>query len=393
MSETPFNPATGVWSDAKKGVRLTLDTRSRPGVVVATIEAEHDKHIGRSAEFCILAEVKVHDKRAVNEEKVLYQQKVALRQRVTELAIPTDVFRKHFTYAGKMIDVRLHGRVKVDGGVLWDTTLRGELARELLRRPAVDDDAKAIIDPKDAFCLARNFAAIPLPNKINTLGLGLAALVIITVNTLLGWHDQMAPDGQAYFYSHKDSDGDSQSPLFNSLMLSGGAGAAVWFAMRKQLRKYMRFEFARVPDRISRDTVVRMNELVRGRSRVDLRDLVVRVVACNLEKGEYKRGSGSNERTVSFSEPTRALVLYEKRIGWIPKQKPVEEYLRDEFSFAPMFDVLYPPNAVSASHGLAVHWEVQLLHDTLVDHELVGATAGLAVKEFYTVQAQATAEA
>ncbi|QDU89671.1 hypothetical protein Pla175_30650 [Pirellulimonas nuda] len=391
MSDTPFNPATGVWSDAKKGVRLTLDTRTRPGMVLATIEADLSKHSGHSAEFCILAEVAVHDKRAVNDEKVLYRQKVVLRQRVTELAIPTEAFRDCFTYQGKMIDVRLHGRVKVDDGVLWDTALQGALAHELLRRPAVDDDAKSIVDPKDCFCLARNFAAIPLPNKINTLGLGLVALVIMAVNTLVGWHDQMAPDGQAYFYSHRDSDGDAQSPLVNSLMLSGGAGAAVWFAMRNQLRKYMRFEFARRPGRISRATVVRMNELVRGRAHVDLRNVVVRVVACNLEKGEYKRGSGSNERTVSFSEPSRALVLFHKRIALIRKQTPVEQYLCDEFCFAPMFDVLYPPNAVSDTHGLYVHWEVQLLHDTFVDHELVAETTGLAVDEFYTAGAEATA--
>ena len=393
MSNTLFNPATGVWSEAKKGVRLVLDTRSQPGTVLATIEANLDKHFDHSAEFCILAEVNVHDKRAVNDEKVLYQQKVTLRQRVTKLSIPTRVFRHHFTYSGKMIDVRLHGRVKVDDGVLWDTTLKGELAHELLRRPAVDDDAKAIVDPQDCFCLARKFAAIPLPNKMKTLGLGLVALVIMAVNTLVGWHDQMAPDGQTYFYSHRDSDGDAQSPLVNSLMLSGGTGTAVWFAIRNQLRKYMKFELAHPPGRISRDTVVAVHDLVWGRSNVDLRDIVVRVVACNLEKGQYKRGSGSNVRTVSFSEPTRGLVLFHKQIGLIPKRKAVEDYLQDKFSFAPMFDVLYPPNIISRTHGLCVHWEVQLLHDTFVDQELVGETHGLAVDEFYTASTEATAQA
>ena len=53
---------------------------------------------------------------------------------------------------------------------------------------------------------------------------------------------------------------------------------------------------------------------MRGLPRVDRHDITVRVVACTLEKGCYTRGSGSNERTVSFSEPVRAVVLYEKEL-------------------------------------------------------------------------------
>ena len=39
--------------------------------------------------------------------------------------------------------------------------------------------------------------------------------------------------------------------------------------------------------------------------------------------------------------------------------------------FEPLFRSLYPPQEAGSSHGLSVYWEVQLLHDELVDQEIV----------------------
>jgi hypothetical protein len=36
-----------------------------------------------------------------------------------------------------------------------------------------------------------------------------------------------------------------------------------------------------------------------------------------------------------------------------------------------MFRALYPPQRIGSSHGLAVHWEIQLIHDELLDQEIV----------------------
>jgi hypothetical protein len=142
--------------------------------------------------------------------------------------------------------------------------------------------------------------------------------------------------------------------------------------MRKQLRKYMTFRFKKVPERVDRDTVGNVSNLVQGIARVDLREVTLRVVACNMEKGQSVRGSGSNRRTVSFSEPTRGVLLYSRTIDHIPKKQPVESYFNEEFPFKPMFKALYPPNMVSSTHGLQVYWEVQFIHNEFVDHELEG---------------------
>ena len=56
--------------------------------------------------------------------------------------------------------------------------------------------------------------------------------------------------------------------------------------------------------------------------------------------------------------------------------------LRDSFRFEPMFDAIHPPHEVSKSHGLFVQWEVQLLHDRLVEHELIPASRSFRETDF-----------
>jgi hypothetical protein len=162
---------------------------------------------------------------------------------------------------------------------------------------------------------------------------------------------------------------------------SGALGAAIWAGIRVQLRTYMRFVLKphTSPQRGQR---LALRDLVDGLARVDLEDITLRVVACNRECGQYKRGSGTKERTVSFKDATRAVKLYERHIALVPANMPLAMYLDGEIDFEPMFGDLYPPLAVGTSHGIQVAWEVQLLHPKFVDHEREGATAELRFADF-----------
>ena len=75
----------------------------------------------------------------------------------------------------------------------------------------------------------------------------------------------------------------------------------------------MAFHFKAKIRKVSRESTVNVSKLITGQSRIDLIDSVLRVVACNMEKGQYVRGYGSNRRTISFSHPNRAVLLYSKR--------------------------------------------------------------------------------
>ena len=144
-----------------------------------------------------------------------------------------------------------------------------------------------------------------------------------------------------------------------------------------------RFNFKSALKNVNRESAVNVGQLIAGSSRVDLFDATLRVVACNLEKGQYVRGSGSNRRTISFSNPSRAVLLYSKRVPIITEGTPIGTYFNEEFRFEPMFKALYPRQMVSDEHGLDLAWEVQLIVNDFVDQELQGDPNAFLQKEFY----------
>lgn len=338
--------------------------------VLCTIHVYDSALLGHAAELRLVRRVEVKDRRPVNAKETLLTRKIA------SLA-PTNRFEMHrsslqaYSYHGSMIDVEIHTEVEIDDGLIFDTTITEKENLALGEKPAISGDAKGIVEPADAFDFIANFKAIPPRNKMITAVLMLVAGLIIGINSIVGVHDQFSPDHEVWFYDHRASDGDSESPLQKSLAGSGVLGAAVWLAIRQQLRKYMSFELCNVPGQIRRHDTIRASAMLRGRARVDLHHVILRVVACNMEKGKYKRGSGTKERTVSFTEPVRAVVLYDQRIQLIPAGVPVESYFTGEIAFEPMFAALYPPQMIGSGHGIALHWEVQLIHDEFVDQELV----------------------
>jgi hypothetical protein len=324
----------------------------------------------------------VRDERPVNSSD-----DVVLRRKIERLEMQTgfDLHRASlqvFSYDGAKISVEIRSHLKIDDGLLFDTTISKEEVITFAPRPAVSGDAKGLIEPKDTFQFMKNLKAIAPMDQVTTAALALLGALVIAINSWVGIHDQFAPEPMVWFYDHRDSDGDSELPLQKSLMASGALGAAIWLAMKKQLRKYMTLELHGVPARICRTDKLHASTLLRGRSRVHLENVTLRVVACNMELGQYTRGSGTKKRTVSFKEPVRAVVLYEQFIPSIPADVPVESYFDGDIDFEPMFRALYPPQMVGKKHGLALYWEVQLIHDEFVDQEIVGPIECFPWKDF-----------
>jgi hypothetical protein len=242
-------------------------------------------------------------------------------------------------------------------------------------KPSVNDDAKSIIDPKDIFSFFANLKAIPVYNQALTSGLVVIGGIVVIVNAIIGIHDEFVPQSMTWLYSQATSSDDS-GPMEIALTGSGILGVGIWYMMKEQLRKYMKFHMSRqLPPMIRPGVDYAVKEFFSGRSRVPLSDATLRIVASNMECGQYRRRQGSTTRTVSFREPVRGVILFEKTVAAIPARVPVTDYFAvDTFRFDEMFEVLYPPNKVSESHGLDIHWEIQLLHPEFVDHELTGPT-------------------
>ena len=339
--------------------------------------------VGHDAEFQLVAEVEVKDSRPVHDEKVLFRQKFKILQNIHTFEIPRNAI-KAYSYKGRKIKINIHTKVKVDDALIFDTRVSEQQQVSIGAKPAITNDANGIIEPNDIFKFFENLKAIPAHNQLITMLLLVIGGIIMLVNALIGLHDQFVPESMTYLYSHVNSDGESQSPLVGALVGSGVLGVLVWFAIRHQLRKYMKFSLSLInqPAHILPEKSYKASRFFMGKSRVPLENITLRIVACNMEKGQYVRGSGTDRRTVSFSEPVRGVLLYEKHVDHIPARIQIRDYFNDVFSFAPMFASLYPPFTVSSTHGIDVYWEIQLLHPQFVDQELVGLTRFFHYEDF-----------
>jgi len=355
------------------------DLGSTAGDIVCRIDVIDTTLTGQNAEFSIIAEIEVHDSRGVNAQRTLFTKMLHLTSDPVEIRIPRDKMRG-YTYSGEMITMKLRTRLVIDNAILFDTKITEEQELKLGTKPSISTNTKSIIDPSATFNFFKNLKAIPAHAQLMTVLLLVIGSVIIVANTLIGWHDQLSPDNLTWLYSHVDSDGDPSSPLVKSLLASGSVGAAVWFALRDKLRQYMQFSLKTLP-KIQRNSSYSPLDLVRGRSRVPLRDVTLRVVACNMEFGQYQRGSGTSVRTVSFNHPIRGVILYESTAKHIPANVPIATYFDGAIDFESMFAALYPP-FITLTHGMQVHWEVQLLHPEFVDQELVGLAKGFRYADF-----------
>lgn len=358
-------------------VLRNVDGRGAGCCVVTVADQELLRH---EAELVLTLHAEVQDSRPIHAERELFRTSFRLDHPRTEVPVPESALRC-YSYEGSRIRMRVRAKVVIDDGIFFDSKAEAQQELPLPDRPAVRTNAEEMLDPKDAFDFVTNFQAIAPHRRGFVAVLLILGAIVLGINTWVGIHDQLSPDGLTYFYSHVDSDGDAQSPFFNSLALSGGAGAFLWMLIRAQLKLYMRFKLRRNRS-LRRDTVVPASALVHGVARCDLENATVRVVAANREKGQFKRGSGTDERTVSFSTPVRAVLLYERHLRHVPAGSPIESHLDGDVRFEPMFAALYPPLLVGSDHGIDVVWEVQLLHPELVDQELVGSSQGLRYQEF-----------
>lgn len=360
------------------------------GGIEFEIKVKDQSLLGKKATFSIKREVTVKDSRpvhgSVDLRKITFTLSASQKFRISAAVMKKAA--GSFPYSGSKIKIQTFAEVKITTAFFFNSTTRFSLSNhisgELPKRAKVKNNAKQLIDPKDSFNFFKNLSSIPAENQIATILLLIMGGVLIVLNLIIGYHDQMAPEHMTWLYSHYSSDGDKSSPIAKALTGCGTIAAFVWWAMRKQLQKYMAFHFRSRISKINRESTVNIGKLVTGRSRVDLIDPVLRVVACNMEKGKYIRGHGSNRRTVSFSHPNRAVLLYSRKIPIIPKGAPIHNYFNEEFSFKPMFQALYPRQMITESHGLDLVWEIQLIVDDLVDQELIGNRGVFIQKEFYS---------
>ena len=375
MPSRPHTTATG-----STKIRCLKREEWKPGYVTWEITSDDFKVIGQPFRFSIFTKVKVAQSRGIN-SKIRAHKRDFTMQRSQTLSVPFSQL-KALPYQGKSIKIALEAILEGRGKAKHTPQIIHRLEKPFFRRAPQVRDAANLIQPKDVFSFQKNLEVIPFHNQIITLGLMLIGLVVVTVINIVGVHDQFCIDGQQYLISRIDSDGDPQSPVLAALGASGAVGAAIWMLIKAQLRRYMHLEKRPITGGIVPGLVCRAGDLFYGKSRIDLKNIKLRVVACNQEKGQRIEGDGSNKRTVSFSNLVQGLLIYEKHIDHIAAGDSVERWFPEEVYFDRIFNNLLPPMMISSTHGLDLYWEIQLIHNELIDQELIGKVHKLKIQDF-----------
>ena len=360
--------------------KLRIEGRqSESGPARATLVLEDGRYSGREATLSMRTQVDVTRSGGVdaNEQRTLLQFRIAGRE--TPLELPAEACER-FGYSGDSITIASTIRVQVEGETVLEGSVDDFRDVRVGRRPQ-GENAAELIEPSDKFSILDNLRALPPQNRLKAVAIMLVGSLFIAVNSFVGVHDQFVPESRTWFYDHRGSDG-SESPVEKSLFGSGAAAAALWVALRAQLRRYMSIALVAGFATPRRGTRIDARQLLRGKARVALEQVRVRVVAANRELGKYTERSGTRTRTVTFQNPVHAVVLYDTFLPHVPAHAPIESYLSGEVDFAQMFASLYPPLRVGSEHGIDLVWEAQLLHPKFVDQEVMGPVDGLRFADF-----------
>ena len=345
------------------------DVDFRPTFFIVDLKITNPKMMGKKAEFKLDLASDVHDSRAVDDAKNLYAHNFTVDRTEYQLKIPTDSF-DCFTYKGTHASIVLRANLNVEFAGIFTFALVSWTDQPMLvyARPGGVGDASAEIDPFDKVQFSKNFNALSSDRKLAFVLLSLFCVIVGIWGSIAIW-------------KLRDSDDPGGAIVGIIVLIVVVCVLWVWFK-NKQFKSYMKVALRPMPT-ISRNTRLQIPQLISGKSEVDLKNMTLRVVACNMEKGQYVRGSGTNRRTVSFEEPVRPIILYSEKVSLIPSGQELGGHFPGEVDFGPIFKTLYPPLKISETHGLAVYWEVQLLHDEFIDHELKGPTDRVEVTDFF----------
>jgi hypothetical protein len=374
--------------------------RDDQGRVVCRIASEGAAPPPGPVDLRVMARMETRHERGVPEETALHTRRIALAGLTHDVPLPSNLAA--YDYHGRDIALRLSLRLTdTKGKILAETRLRDDETGLLAARPKLAEDPDALMNPEDKYSFFGNLRALPLGSQLAVAVLGFGLWLLAAANVFVGAHDQWVAEPPLsemerfnlqvagrhdelnrvrvapYLYGK----GTRRVPIIDATQNSIMISLLAWFLVRQRLPRYGDFHLFLFLPPLRPGTRIAARRLVRGRSHVDLFDVTVRVVAANLECWRRKAGAGEKVDK-EIRQTVRAVRLYERNIPYVPAGSPIGDFLKDDVDFTPMFRALNPPLMVTATHGLELAWQVQLLHPEFVDQVLPGATSTLKFADF-----------
>lgn len=349
-------------------IRITGDwdaLHNRNPHIPFSLEFTDPKHLGLNAKFRIRHSVTVHDSDPADIDHVAFERQFVIAEPRCSIDVPASAI-PNFGYRGSKIDIACQAEVVVDDAVFFDSKERQEVHLKYLNpnKDRLVANPSAEMSPRDEINFFRNFAVIALKQKLAWIGAFITFILGMVGNFVLALFDTFVA-AQPILYS-KDVD----FGLFGAgigAFIGGRAFAAV---QKRILRSYKIARLAVNPPEIVKGGSYRMSDFLAAKSAANLQNVTLRLIAANLECGQYWRGSGTNRSKVTFSQPTRAVILFEKTTAMILKRASIETYFDEAFDFDSAFDCLRPDNMISQTHGLKFTAVIQIMVGDLADTQL-----------------------
>lgn len=224
--------------------------------------------------------------------------------------------------------------------------------------------AEEITQPKDKYDGSANFSRLPKRTKLATYSQ--QALLLSLFVWTLGW----GVSEEIWEWRTKKGD----SPVFLWAMVLFLFLCGIYWARKQALMKYISLEKSKVSRlKVLPGKTYSLSDVVEGNVEIDIENALFRIVCCNRERFQYLVSTNKNRRVWQPRyRDFNGHVIYERKISRIPAGSWLSDHLpkRDAINFDAMFRNLYPQALVSKKYGISVYWEVQIIHDELVDLEI-----------------------
>ena len=224
--------------------------------------------------------------------------------------------------------------------------------------------AEEITHPKDEYDGSANFSRLPRRTKL-TVYLQQALLLSLFIWTL-GWGITEE------IWEWQTKKGNSPPEFLWALVLIVILGGI--YGVRKQaLGKYISLEKSKTSRlQVLPGKTYLLSDVVEGNVEIDIENALFRIVCCNRERFQYLVSYQNSRDWTPRYRDFNGHVIYERKISRIPAGSWLSDHLpkRDVINFDVMFRNLYPQALVSKNYGVSVYWEVQIIHDQLVDLEI-----------------------
>lgn len=300
----------------------------------------------------LLQEVIVKKGSPVNKSNTILSKDFLIDSPKKKIVIDLD-WKNLYTYNWNNINMNLNLLFTIDDAIFFDTEINAKIIKKVENKQVYMNTSNYLFKGIDNFKIINNLIAIWFFN-IFVIILFIFFWTLITIKLFV---------------------------MLSYLLI------IIWiflfiYLCKILLKRYMVFKLNDYDFSKSLEKNYKLSEIVTWKSKVNLSDITIRVVASNTEMWEHITWSWKSRSKKVFTEYVNWFILYEEKIPFIPKNTDISEYIKWSFSFKEMYLYLYPPLIIDNTHWVWVILEIQLIHSKLIDQKINYPTYFMKYEDF-----------